>query len=103
MNKELRNAFKCNSWSKLEGFLEYLRAKECFEGIRGQKNASPYWYGTVLCFNEFENEIRNLIANKSIKPKRLKQLFLSAKEETLSPIVRLVGISGLRIFFDNNQ
>lgn len=100
MNIQLRNSFKFNSWSRLEGFLEYLRAKECFEGIRGQKNASPYWYGTVLCFNQFEKEVHSLLENKSIKPERLKELFLSAKEDSLSPIVRLIGMSGLRIFFN---
>lgn len=99
MNKQLKDCFRLHSWSKLEGFLQYLRGKECFEGIGGQKDANPYWYGTVLDFNKAEKECRDLLANQDMSEDELKKILASAEKDLNSPIVTLTGIFLNRVLF----
>lgn len=99
MNKELKESFERNSWSKLEGFLAYLRKKECFEGLGGQKDANPYWYGTILDFNKAEKECRDLLAAQDIGESELKEVLNYAANDLNSPIVRLTGIFLNRVLF----
>ncbi len=100
MNKELKQAFRQNSWSRLEGFLAYLRNKECFEGLGGQKNANPYWYGTILDFNKARDETRAILDAKDIEETDLKEILDMAERDLNSPIVRLVGIFLKRTLFN---
>jgi hypothetical protein len=97
MNKTLRQSYKANSWSYSNGFIEYLRAENCFQGISGQPNANPYWYGSTLDFNRIESVIKGLIQSKSIKTSRLKAYAEDYANDYLSPIVKLTGFVLLRL------
>ena len=61
------------------------------------KDANPYWYGSILEFNTFEAEALSLLRSKSIKVSRMREFAESCKTEDLSPIVRLVGFTLERI------
>lgn len=98
VNKELRRAFAANRWSELEGFLQYLRKCKCFTHMSNDEHdANPYWWGVVLEFARFEEELHSLLKNNSIKPRKLRELLTLCSEDSNGPIVRLTGLTGLRI------
>lgn len=98
MNTLLRRSFHHNNWSELDGFLAYLRAEKCFSNMARpeDKDANPYWWGSILEFNQFDSIIASLLSSRSLKRARLKRLAKEASEDNLSPIVRLVGLTLLR-------
>lgn len=93
MNADLRHSYRCHAWSQLEVLLQYLRGKNCFQSVVGEPKANPYWYGTIMDFIKVEAEIKSLLAARSIKTARMKEFAESAKNNDLSPIVRLVGFT----------
>ena len=72
--------------------LDYLREKNCFQSVGGRPNANPYWWGTILDFNETLKQCKDLLASHSIKEKRMQEMLTCCENDLNSPIVRLVGI-----------
>lgn len=101
MNKILRQSFAAHSWSKREGFIQYLRKRNCFVGLGGQTDANPYWYGTSLIFNQLDMVLSEIVLNKSLKKKRLQEFASECKNDYLSPIVRLLGYNMERFLKKN--
>jgi hypothetical protein len=63
----------------------------------GRPNANPYWHGSIMDFNKVEKELKELVANNSIKLPRMAILLNNCEHDIYSPIVRLVGIYGKRL------
>ena len=93
MNIPLRYAYRANSWSRSEGFIQYLREENCFSHMGGQQKANPYWWGALLDFARLEIVLNQLFANKSIKLARLEEFARDYAQQDLSPIVRLTGFT----------
>lgn len=103
MNIPLRYAYMANSWSRPQGFLEYLRGLNCFQSGTDEPNANPYWYGTKLDFNRLEAVVRQAVQDKSIKLSRLKKFADRYAKDYLSPIVRLTGFTLQRMVKELSQ
>ena len=63
----------------------------------GQQKANPYWWRSILEFNRLHEVMAALIKNKSIKKDRLLQFAEYYADDYLSPIVRLTGMTLLRM------
>jgi len=99
MNKTLRQYYASHSWNHSEGFLEYLRKHKCFSHMANpnEKDANPYWYGSILEFNTLDRVVKEALASKSISKKRLAEFAKTYAENSLSPIVRLTGFTLQRL------
>ena len=68
--------------------LEELRQRNVFQdNFGGKSNANPYWYGAVLRYEALEQQL------PFIKPSRRAEIIDAFKNDELSPIVRLLGLT----------
>lgn len=74
---------------------------EVFEGISGQKNASPHHYGTVCDPAKFFSILTELRRSNSIKRSRLESL-VEDYSKGMSPIIRFVGLM-IKIFLEKEK
>ena len=101
MNKLLRESYESCPIIRSDCFLEYCRSMEVFEGISGQKNASPHWYGTVADPSKLVAILTDLRKNNSIKRNRLESL-AEEYSEGMSPVIRFVGLM-IKIFLEKEK
>lgn len=90
-----------HSYSSAAGVLDYLREVDCFQGLGGKPKANPYWYGTIMDFPAVEAGLKEIQGAKVFEDEELKEILENYRTDEGSPIVRLVGIMGMKHLFEN--